>query len=128
MSSARLGVIKTVTHDKITTTANPIVSTRDIVGSLHPQLFPLSRVCKPPVEILVRRLHKLPSSTHSKIPPKKPTIYDALCAHQSAMKRACLVGGRREPTHAGGVITPRLASKYPPNPAIAARNPITKSK
>jgi len=59
MSSARLGVIKTVTHDKITTTANPIVSTRDIVGSLHPQLFPLSRVCKPPLEILVRRLHKL---------------------------------------------------------------------
>jgi len=54
MSSARSGVIKTVTHDKITTTANPIVSTRDIVGSLHPQLFPLSRVCKPPLEILVR--------------------------------------------------------------------------
>src|SRR4029077_15852811 len=44
MSSARLGVIKTVAHDKITTTASPIVSTRIIVASVHPPVFPLSSV------------------------------------------------------------------------------------
>ena len=37
-------MIKTVAHDKITTTASPIVSTRIIVASVHPPVFPLSRV------------------------------------------------------------------------------------
>ena len=32
-----------------------------------------------------------------------------------------------EPIHPGGAITPRLASKYPPKPAIVARKPITRS-
>jgi hypothetical protein len=36
MSSAGSGVIKTVAHDKITTTANPIVSTSIIIASVHP--------------------------------------------------------------------------------------------
>jgi len=43
MSSAGSGVIKAVAHDKITTTASPIVSTRIMAASLHP-VFPLSRV------------------------------------------------------------------------------------
>jgi len=51
MSSARSGVIKTVAHDKITTTASAIVSTRIIARSVHPPVFPLSRVCKSPVKI-----------------------------------------------------------------------------
>jgi hypothetical protein len=44
MSSPGSGVIKTVAHDKITTTASPIVTTRIIVASVHPPVFPLSRV------------------------------------------------------------------------------------
>src|SRR5215469_1319940 len=44
MSSPGSGVIKTVAHDKITTTASPIVSTRIITGSVHPPGFHLSRV------------------------------------------------------------------------------------
>src|SRR4029077_11819190 len=51
MSSARSGVIKTVAHAKITTTASAIVSTRIIARSVHPPVFLLSRVCKSPVEI-----------------------------------------------------------------------------
>jgi len=51
MSSARSGVIKTVAHDNITTTASAIVSTRIIARSVHPPVFLLSRVCKSPVEI-----------------------------------------------------------------------------
>jgi hypothetical protein len=43
MSSAGSGVIKTVAHDRITTTATPIVNIRIIFASLHP-VFPLSRV------------------------------------------------------------------------------------
>ena len=46
MSSARSGVIKTVAHDKITTTASAIVSTRIIARSVHPPVFLLSRACK----------------------------------------------------------------------------------
>src|SRR5580704_2387084 len=66
-------------------------------------------------------------STHRKTPPKKPNKYEALCAHQSAMNRACFAGGRMEPIHPGGAITPRLASTYPLNPATVARKPITRS-
>jgi len=44
MSSPGSGVIKTVAHDKIMTTASPIVSTRVIVASVHPPVFHLSRV------------------------------------------------------------------------------------
>src|SRR5450755_1556914 len=64
---------------------------------------------------------------HSKMPPRKPDKYEALCAHQSAMNSACLTGGRLEPTQPGGLIAPRLVSTYPVSPAIAARSPIAKS-
>jgi hypothetical protein len=43
MSSAESGVIKTVAHDRITTTTTPIVNIRIIFASLHP-VFLLSRV------------------------------------------------------------------------------------
>src|SRR3954466_1066604 len=63
----------------------------------------------------------------SVIPPKKPTKYEALCAHQSAIKRECLAGGNADAIHFGGAIVARLLSMYPTSPATEARTPITAS-
>src|SRR5215467_10027109 len=64
-------------------------------------------------------------STQSTRPPSDPTKYEVLCAHQSAINRACLGGGKTKATQMGGAIRPQRSRKYPSEPAMAANSAIT---
>ena len=85
MSSAGSGVIKTVAHDKITTTASPIVSTRIMAASLH-LVFPLSRV-----QISGAKSHKYYESVRGTPSDRVPTsIFTSLCSDVGGpVQRGC---------------------------------------